>query len=1486
MLSSKPILNPPKIMDIEDITDTYKLDEIVSSFYKLQDIEKINYAQYLPPNQDDQWSVQMELKLRKDNPKNLVALLSRELWCFSINDNPLPKLPTKLDEPNQASLENSPNNSPNLNNNNNNNNNNEIIPPNKSGEFNSDYSKPNLPPHYALFLKALRRAIYINLAVNSNNQMIQYGNACISLIDNVTINNNTTGGNTFYESNKNNNNPIIQLEPHLFANGVLAVSVCVKDLGLIRLKEEKLQDEEFLLTHPLYLAPSGIRMSIISEEQSSSSVSSPSFSKTPQFCPPPPNADFLLTTLKISHGITLKDKNEIKWIKVIPNLDHLNGNTPSIANYNKLPTNNERKIIWPLDLCFVQVQNNQSGQQINTNTMTSLTAPAEDIDMKSNEIDPFAFTSLHEVMNTIDDFIQIRQTSALRTPGSSGAVNTNPMSTGSAYTEQFQQYYKNTTNATSQQPLGSKVSPFNPNSHVSPSLSSSIDKNLTIGNEPFNSEFSMTPTMAPNINNELFSIGKVKPHSDNPLLSPLKNEQERRINLDSMDLNQVSHETPKDKIQNDNIDIIPKPSQPMLHTASSTGDDKDLFGDDDEDEDQKPIIPGNKISDMEIDESDKIINHEPSFEEEDDLFGEMNDSSVEEKKNLSGKGTSDEITEDMFEMSDDEDSVRQSNKPMSENNMDSVSSLGNTPKDKFKKPNLKRKYLDIPLEEITLSNSPLYTDPGAPLPVETPKDKRKSVFAPLTFNPIIENNVDNKYKNGGKFSFSPTQKEEALNFDISTGNISSSDDDESDSSFESVEYNNIKQDLKLFDGSVHDTQFLNYQPIQGVQDSVPPSFMSNGYPLSGESYAKDTANSIWKMTHSTNEQNLSPLKSTDPTFSIQSSGLTEHKIKEDNKEIIPPLIEHNNGSHLNQSSVEFSQDSQLFNNLPFLLRHIPLSSIPDVYLAANPRIEINPENEDILNVLCEQVVYDNNLLNNLQIPEVRYNEIIVKPNSFISDTMQKLFPDFISMNGNELINKIFRMKQPFVFVKKQHEIIKIKSDAQPFGKFLNLKPAMGIKNFKFLLLTDSSGSDYDMFISTLSQTYTNHEFGFCELLKLTPGDKSGLISLKSFEENKLLLLAAQIVSYCSTSKNSGKDTTLMIILPLQKNTISCLLSNVNVFRVIRDEVRSKIPNMDLLLKVVPESFIKNPLTSVDDYYNLCVGIYNILWPKETKFTTVAHKLPSNISFRTLQNGNGLTTINYDSYIHMAYSRSVDKQWVFCALSDSDGKTNMVKSWFVGNSKQKFDDACTQLWTMALSLACKKYGKICLILTRLNGILPDDELVNWRRLSGRSIHLAVVCVDDNTKVSFSDGDRMYPSFKPLVRDPKIFEPINYSQLDNYEIVNIDDDIHGIIFQDPFPLANSQHRCAIKTGALIKFKQTRNGMIWDKLEVNLLNCPHSDSTKLLEIILEEFRSLAALSIWFGVSDGENSHIPWHVLAVKKMMKSLIHVQVDVKEFPSSK
>ncbi|CCK69416.1 Ssn2p KNAG_0C03050 [Huiozyma naganishii CBS 8797] len=1446
---------------MDEIHIPYRLEMLVSNLYKVDTISKVNYAQYLPPNNDDQWSIQMELTLRRRDRSVLVALLSRELWCFSVNDDPLPKL-TATEKITDLSAEANNDTSP--------------VTANKSGEFTSDYSKPNLPPHYALFLKALRKVIYINLATNSNNQLIQYGNACVSLLQDPS----------------GRSNPLLQLEPHLFANGDLTVSISTKDIGLIKLTEDDLR-EEFLKEHALYLAPSGIRMYLPSNTN-----------KQQILCKAPPNAATLLETLSVSHGITLVDNGDMKWVKVIPHLGHLNGYTPSIASYMKPPTN-PRKIVWPLELCFAQ-------------PATVVSKGASDCSIHQD---------LNGMMDLVDDFIQVKQTSAYRTPGSSGALNTNPMSSGGGYTEQFQQSYRNLANTTNNagsfpmsNPPATKHSPLAslPVSHeskdsahipdtvnsangltlannllLSPNLTTAMEKGGVNGRQDsFNLEFSHTPSTNGHANNQLFSIDK-KQTNEPSTISPVKGDIGYGLIMDTViPGTNGSQDQPHSETQED--------------VQEEPADDKELFGDDDDDDDDD----NNTAMTDTMDVDQPKLKREPNGEagDDDDLFGDINDndnSSPSAEKTFHGVKTSDEITEDMFGMSDDEENgnskagtSRNSNEaPQSRDQASSeYFDYQKPPIRRFMKPGTKRKYTDIPFEEITLSNSPLYMDPGAPLPVDTPRDRRRSVFAPLNFNPIIENNVDNKYKNGGKFSISPAQKEDAFKFDVSTGDFSTSDEEDSDSSLESFDYNNAKQDLKSFEGSVHDSQFLNYQNVATGHDSVATGLLSNNDNIGTEPYMKDGSEGIWKISHNEIPQTDSPLKPVDASLQPIYNNLTENLSpesmagsilqnkekplkKEEEKQL--DILGAERGTDLTRCHInaENSEEKLPFNSLPFLLRHIPLSSIPDVFLDNNPKIRLSRKNQDILDLLAEQIIFDHGLLGSFNIPEIRYDDILVDKDGFIANTMEQIFPNFQNILGSDIISKIYPMKQPFVYAKKQHEIIKIKTDAQPFAQFLNIRSAMGIKNFKLLLLTTSYKDDCALFNSTLSQTYINHEFGFCELLTLTSEVVNGLIYLKDFDKNKLMLLAAQIVSYCTTNKKTEKDVMLMILLPLKDNTLNEILTNINVFQIIRNEVRAKIPNMDLFLKVIPLDFIKNPLTSVDDYYSVCASIYNVLLPKKTKFTAIAHKLPDKVEFRTLPQGNAPSFINYDSYIHLSYSRSVDKQWMFGVLTDSEGKNTSVRTWYIGGSKRLFDEVCNKLWTLALSLATTKYGKICLILTRLSGILPDDELMNWRRLSGRNIHLAVVCVDDNTKISFYDQDAVYPSFKPIFKDAKLARPYDESALDDYEIRDVDDDVHGVIFQNPFPLANSQHRCAIRSGALIKFKRTHGDAMWDKLEVNLLNCPHSDSTNLLEKILEEFRNLAALNVWFGVSNGEDSHIPWHVLAVKKMMKSMVYTQVEV-------
>ncbi|GAV54068.1 hypothetical protein ZYGR_0AK05700 [Zygosaccharomyces rouxii] len=1357
---------------------TYRLDDLLSSFYRIERLEKINFHQYVPKKQEDQWSIQMELLLRKQNPRNLVALLSRELWCFSINEQEVPT-PPKLggDE-----------------------NNSEELIPDKKGHFTADYSKPNLPPHYALFLKALRRMIYINITANSFNKLVPYGNACLSL-------------------NGAKECQVLHIEPHLFDNGELATTITTKSPGLTPLAIDRIEDN-FLKTHALYLAPSGIRMYL------------PSSNKQKCLTRPPKNAEVLLMTLYVSHGIRLMEKRDIQWVKLIPHLGHLNGLTPNIASYMDPPTDS-RTIIWPLNLCFAQVVSN--------NQFDSKESPC--------------YHDINDAFDIIDDFVQLKQTSAYRTPKSSsgtmGAVlSGNALSSGGAYTEQFQPYYRSQIGSapSTSYLLSKENSDLKPISRDTSPAYSSFEKPLTGSGENFGpNAFSTTPSLN---ESEIFNDKKSLMNEGD--ISPLKSDA-------GTSLKQMLRETepPMAPIAMVSPDKDASPSQKHGAVTDSPRDEE-LFGDDDDDE---------------------------------DLFGESNNVSNGENKSREGtptvKGKSDEITDDMFGMSDDDEqdhNEKDKESPYFFKVGDPLSS-----EHPPKKAGLKRKYLDIPIEEMTLTHTPLYTDPGAPLPIETPREKRKSVFAPLNFNPIIESNVDNKYKNGGKFSIGPSHNDEALIFDISTADSSSSEDD-SDSSDE-FEGLNIRSDARSTELTNQDPQYGTY--LQGVQDSVPQGLLRNELMSTsvppGSEMLKEGSNTIWRMSNPDISQPESLLTTLNDNLTADGA-LTKMSTSPDQLTAIdkltkggqlPPFSE-NEMSSQETAPADTSLMPESSSSLPFLLRHMPLSSIPDIFFSSNVIATITKENQEILGLLAEQIVFDSDMFDGIGGPDSGYSTLKECNNTgLISNTMQGLFSDFSRIKGSNIISKIYPMKIPSIHVRRHHEVIKMNADSQLFSRYLNVKPAKGIKNFRFLMLTASFFDDCSSFVSTLSQTYISYEFGFCELLKLTSEDTQGLNYLQDFEESKLLLLAAQIVSYCSTNKNAGKDVPLMIILPIETKSLEEIVIKTSKFETIRNEVLSKIPNAQLFLKLISMEFVRNPLISVDSYGNLCLSIYNILPPKALKFTSIARTLPKEINFRTMQQTNSSPAIHYDAFIHLAYARSVDKEWVFAALSDSTGNENMIKTLYVGRSRSKFDEACNEIWASALRLASTKCGKICLILTRLNGVLPDDELMNWRRLSGRSIHLAVVCVDDDTKISFLDQDDCYPTFKQFLQNAEKTKKLDSSRLDDYEVRDIYEDVHGVIFRNSFPLTNSQHRCAIKSGALIRYKNCSGDKILDKFEVNLLNCPHSDSTKLLETILEEFRSLSALNSWFGISGGKITHVPWHVLSVKKMMKTLVHTRVKVLE-----
>ncbi|SCV03605.1 LAME_0H11760g1_1 [Lachancea meyersii CBS 8951] len=1348
----------------------YRLEELLTSFYRLETVERINYVQYIPSKSDAQWSIQTELALRKQDSKVLTSLFSRELWCFSINQAPIPSLELGHSGTPPA--------------------------PEKTGYFTPDFSKPNLPTAYAVFLKALRRMIHINLCLDSKQHLVPFGNSCLLK-------------NSDPEFNK-----LVHFEPQLFENGDLCVSVCSKEMRLRSLDMTMITESHFR-KNAIYLAPSGIRAYLASSDVNNC------------VSPAPRNASVLLITLLVSHGIDLTNRKDLTWVRVSPNLDHLNGYTPCIAGYLD-PPKSTKTAIWPLELCFSQ-------------------SCLEPVSTRQNLI---LHPNLQDTFDMIDDFIHLKLTSAFRTPGSisggpgSGTITgNNTLSTGGIYADQYPAFHRHTQSGSL-----AALGVFN-NSATSRLSPGTFITNVT----PVNSR--SAPHSVENL-----SFGY--------LTTPNINE-----NIDTTIDDVILSESPR-KVASAAWDGGVKESEERAFMESTSNDAKSATSTSHTDEDG---------SDLEA-----------------ELFGDVKDG---EENNSPRSGMTEpgyhvkEITDEMLEIADDSDHSKERSTHMKD---PSPFNIGESP--------FKRKYLDIPLDEITLPNTPLYTDPGAPLPIETPKDRRKSVFAPLNFNPIIESNVDNKYKNGGKFSLDGSKLEESLKFDVSTANMSSSEDEDSGSDVE--EYGNLiggtappalEGNPVIMNFPVESQPQTSLDVVQGYvfKDSIP--FQRSENDVGDERDMLVNHSDTWKKGGSLD--NFDPQTSQLPLGGSKTGHLSSNSEPADDlmklatntpfsdkasKSPAPTYFSDtsSDGIELKENGEVLYSDSpaapETSNSLPFLLRHMPLFSMPDVFFCKNPRLRKKDNLNTILDLLSDQIIFDNGILNNLGTEPVTYGKFIGCSEGTIKKTMETTFSKFERVNGGEIIEDINYIPQPAVHLKKNDELIKMKADAELFSSHLCLRPYKGTKNFKTLFLTTKLKNDCFDFLSTMSQIYSSEELGFCELVKLTFADTPGLVYLVNFEKDTLLLLSAQIVSYCSTNTINTMPVPLLVFLPLLGNDISDVVSLTLKFEFLAKEVTSKLPNVKMFLKLIPLDFLKNPLTSVDDYYKLCVGIYNSIPPKGTKFSAVAEEIPKKIEFRAGQQTNGQIS-HFDVYVHLAYARSIDRNWICAAWSNSRGSESGVKTWYIGNSTSAFEEACSQMWQITSQIVANNYGRICLVLTRFDSILPDDELMHWRRLSStsRNLHLAVVCVGDDTKLSLYDEDRFYPSFKPIFENDKLSQAIDTANLDNYEIVNIENEVHGVLFQNPLQLANSQHRCGIRTGALVRFKASSSRNILDKFEVNLLNCPHSDSTKLLKIILQEFRNLAALNSWFGVSDSRHSFVPWHVLAVKKMINAIVHLQVSNKD-----
>lgn len=1524
--------------DLGSSTDLSELNNLLSSYFQLDTITKINYNQYIGNNGNEQWCFQSDLYLRSRNNRTLVSLFSKELWCFSLNDEPVP-LPydknESFEDTSALSFVDS-----------------DVIDssiiqeriPDKIGHFTPNFAKPNLPTPYAIFLKAVRRLIYLNLCSLSLNKYISFGNSC--LVEDKKLNNEYR---------------ILNFSPHLFEDGSLSVSINYKNLNLISLKrfiEEKASfnndgensctnlNKNLLDSYAVYIAPSSVKCTI---QFTSDMLDSCTSKRAPK------NSEKILKILSISHGLDLIErKDDIKWIKVVPSILYLSGQTPPIYAYLKdnveENNNNMNAILWPLDLIYLQqsdslLSNSQSIKSPELNIEDSLQMVNEISELNSKlTLNSRAGTDNNLLLNDDESVADIVD-----------GISTNiPL-------------FKNSVGPQQSSPF------LMPMSHGSPDKLNPITKSMfSISN------MQQTNSNGVNINNNQITspFFRLKSMENSPAFGLIEKELFKNTDpnksLNSIisegNVNNSPHSVSKD--ENDEV-------QEPVESVDVDDEMRDLFGDEDEDEEEN----GEQKETEQFDNEDDFKHPVPKQEEEnptaaDKKIGKKRAFDLLDFENDSRKSTGDSyydpgapIPATLTPHTVLNGNTSSTNGGISLQNRDRRSSV----------------YSHINFNPLIESVDSKYKQGGKFAMSFFKANGNDHLFADDEHN---HNTGDNESTpdeiNLQEIMFQATRnikqdrrEDEEYNDDVSSdeddnGMISIRDITNTNPSIPitSISHSNFNNTVSQNKSSniIDGYQSLPYTNIFTNNNNNNSSKANGNFPLSVINELnntgmnpKDLKNLVYPLSvpssgllsELSSQSNLlsgnelykkqiqlKPLSSVLLTTNHNNAGLGQGENQ--NTDILdnlmakissPTLVKHstsalspdgNNGKMFideiilsddskahtldekkdgittinREDDISPDEEDKNVNVLPFVLRHMPVFSIP-FHFYTDPNNKIVGLNSDLFLETFERELVFNCFLSEFEDQKEQFygqDNSFYEPAEDVERIFHRLFPRFHRLNlGKDMLTSD-KLLPEIIKERNSHDIDKciIVSDYE--GKELLIDndvlsnwSQFDIKPVEIPKMRENERQVYACFINTFENqniesfmnnfkyTYENRKFGKVSFVSET---ENGVFTVDTFNENYLTVLPLKIINYFV---GIVKKTDLLVLLPVKDRDGQMkedMITKLKFFTKLKGKILEKLPLLSLNLQLVPQS--KLNFINLNELNQMALSVFNKIninqEHPETYFAILKSK--DNAGFKSdiiqhnysvpIVTNNNIPYFNvpknnkFDNYIIISYSRSIDKKYITCSWILPNGTNFSFKTWKLDDSF-KFEKVCDEIWEKTIQMISKySSGNIigdsnCIILTRLNSILPDDELMHWRRLSSKNknVSLAVVCVGLN----YGKKDNISKPFNCEVKP--VFEK----------------NVHFTIFKNSLPLSNSQHRCSIKTGAILQISEEssehQNLSRCDYLEINLLNCPHSSSSILLETIMWQYYELSLLNPSFGIS--HETVIPFNLLIIEKVLNKVIHLDI---------
>lgn len=406
-------------------------------------------------------------------------------------------------------------------------------------------------------------------------------------------------------------------------------------------------------------------------------------------------------------------------------------------------------------------------------------------------------------------------------------------------------------------------------------------------------------------------------------------------------------------------------------------------------------------------------------------------------------------------------------------------------------------------------------------------------------------------------------------------------------------------------------------------------------------------------------------------------------------------------------------------------------------------------------------------------------------------------------------------------LKNKTDIVNLNSISIKFWKYLGFDPVYGPKNFQIILISETLNENMNYkynqdFLDSLIYNYKDTNFGSISKISLQSSDSrpdleninDGLIVINSNDDNynhvyrqinKKLNSLVELIKLDLINKTNRFEfdrPLLLLFLNFNKN-FNSLLEISKICRNFKTFLRRhQLPLVQVFSKIIPADFVvkeyndRRSLRYLSNYkltklsmnlYNQCpdpietTGPNKTFEPTASLFTNIVKEPISKLNFKFFNNSSKDTYSDDDAFLHLAYERSVDKNWVSAAWSDPLGIVTYTKSWcnsssllkssnhqtpnnqgghtegYINNNVYDLQSISNQILEISNELFKKLNeeiikrtsglgGKKFLVLTRVNSIIPDEELVHWKRLSMKykDISLIVLSVNNSPKTSFKNG----------------------------------------------------------------------------------------------------------------------------------------------------